>query len=193
MKLLRLEIENINSIYGPQAIDFVADLKEAPLFLICGPTGAGKSTVLDAISRLAELGVWTEVVTVVIPTVNDSDAELRGIARFLASVSKDLPWHVAAFHKDYRMTGPADTPAETLERAARIGRSEGLRYVYAGRFPGKDGDFEDTRCLRCRALLVERFGDTGALMLDCGLGVPDEAKPENLYALREAAEEYGVL
>src|SRR5581483_6237760 len=66
--------------------------------------------------------------------------------------------HVTAFHKDYKMTDPDDTPAETLIRAAQIGRAAGLRYVYAGNQPGQVGDWEDTCCPACRALLIRRFG-----------------------------------
>jgi len=98
------------------------------------------------------------VVTLVVPGFNDSDDELRDIARFLASVSADIPWHVTAFHRDYRMTDPADTGVATLLRAAEIGRREGLRYVYAGNLPGEVGRWEDTRCPGCDELLIERRG-----------------------------------
>ena len=77
---------------------------------------------------------------------------------FVAGVSPDIPWHVTAFHKDYKMRDPADTTPEMLMRAAAIGRRAGLRYVYAGNLPGQVGDLEDTRCASCGELLVERFG-----------------------------------
>jgi len=73
-------------------------------------------------------------------------------------VSPDIPWHVTAFHKDYKMTDPDDTPSSTLLRAAVIGRKEGLRFVYAGNIPGAVGDFENTRCPNCAGLLVGRTG-----------------------------------
>ena len=92
-------------------------------------------------------GFWVEVVTLVVPGHNDSDEELRDAARFLASLSPDLPWHVTAFHPDYRMAGtPPRQPSATLLRAAEIGREEGLRYVYAGNLPGRVGDGETTFC-----------------------------------------------
>ncbi|MDE2291722.1 MAG: hypothetical protein KGL53_06535, partial [Elusimicrobia bacterium] len=94
----------------------------------------------------------------VVPGVNDTDAELQDIARFLARASRDVPWHVTAFHKDYKMTDPDDTPAKTLLRAARIGKAEGLRYVYAGNLPGLLGGWEDTACPSCGETLVERLG-----------------------------------
>jgi pyruvate formate lyase activating enzyme len=114
--------------------------------------------ILDGIRRIHEMGFWLEVVTLVIPGFNDSDAELTQMAEFLAGISPDIPWHVTAFHKDYKMTGPEDTPPETLLRAARIGRQAGLRHVYAGNLPGGVGDLENTRCPNCETLLIERYG-----------------------------------
>jgi pyruvate formate lyase activating enzyme len=73
-------------------------------------------------------------------------------------VSPDVPWHVTAFHKDYRMNDPDNTTPEMLVAAAEMGRRNGLRYVYAGNIPGGVGDFENTRCHQCRALLIERDG-----------------------------------
>jgi len=104
------------------------------------------------------MGFWLEVVTLVVPGFNDSDEELGRIAGFLAGISHDIPWHVTAFHKDYKMTGPANTPAATLIRAAEIGRAAGLHYVYAGNLPGATGRLEDTRCPKCGFTLVEREG-----------------------------------
>ena len=114
--------------------------------------------ILDSIARIHEMGFWLEVVTLVVPGFNDSDAELSAIAAFLAGVSRDIPWHVTAFHPDYKMIGPGATPASTLRRAATIGRAAGLRYVYAGNIPGTLGELENTYCPNCRALLVERWG-----------------------------------
>ena len=96
--------------------------------------------------------------TLLIPGFNDSRDELERLTAFLAGVSPDLPWHVTAFHQDYRMQDPENTTAEMLVAAARIGQANGLRYVYAGNLPGQVGDFEHTRCHNCRALLVERSG-----------------------------------
>jgi len=122
--------------------------------------GGVLKVVLDAIRLLHVKGFWLEIVTLVIPGFNDSDAELRDIARFLVSVSPDIPWHVTAFHQDYKMTDPPNTTAKTLIRAAEIGVAEGLRYVYAGNLPGRVGPFENTCCPSCRAVLVERVGYT---------------------------------
>jgi pyruvate formate lyase activating enzyme len=114
--------------------------------------------ILRTMRALHEMGFWMEVVTLVIPTFNDSTDELRRAADFLASVSPDIPWHVTAFHSDYKMDETPSTPVETLLRAAEIGKQAGLRYVYAGNLPGRVGDLENTRCHNCRELLIERYG-----------------------------------
>ncbi|MCH8913462.1 MAG: AmmeMemoRadiSam system radical SAM enzyme, partial [Planctomycetes bacterium] len=88
--------------------------------------------VLDTIRLTFEMGFWVEIVTLVIPGFNDSDDELSRIAEFIAGVSVDMPWHVTAFHPDYKMTEPPRTPVETLLRAYDIGRRAGLKYVYPG-------------------------------------------------------------
>ena len=120
--------------------------------------GGVLQNVLDTIRSLHEKNFWVEIVTLVIPTFNDSNEELRDIARFLAGVSPDIPWHVTAFHKDYKLTDPDNTPSSTLLRAAEIGKEEGLHFVYAGNLPGRVKEFENTYCPHCRALLVERMG-----------------------------------
>jgi pyruvate formate lyase activating enzyme len=114
--------------------------------------------ILESIRRLHAMGLWVEIVTLLIPGFNDSDDELSRLAEFLAGVSPDIPWHVTAFHQDYKMNDPRDTTAEDLQRAAEIGRQAGLRYIYAGNLPGEVGDLENTRCHNCRQLLVERYG-----------------------------------
>ena len=93
-----------------------------------------------------------------IPGFNDSDDELKRMAEFLASVSPDMPWHVTAFHQDYKMTEAENTSSETLVRAAGIGKAAGLRFVYAGNLPGRTHDLENTYCPTCHELLVERVG-----------------------------------
>jgi len=97
-------------------------------------------------------------VTLVVPGLNDSDDELREAADFLVSVSPDIPWHVTAFHRDYKMTDAENTRPETLLRAAGIGKEAGVRYVYAGNLPGMVRSLENTYCHNCNELLVERVG-----------------------------------
>ncbi|HEY2015011.1 MAG TPA: AmmeMemoRadiSam system radical SAM enzyme [Bryobacteraceae bacterium] len=120
--------------------------------------GGRIAPILDSIRRIHQMGFWLEIVTLVIPGFNDSDAELRQIAEFLAAISPDIPWHVTAFHKDYKMVGPDDTPPETLIRAAALGRAAGLRYVYAGNLPGRTEGLENTRCPSCGDTVIERRG-----------------------------------
>jgi pyruvate formate lyase activating enzyme len=120
--------------------------------------GGVLKNVLETIRMLHDRNIWTEVVTLIVPGFNDSDDELKDIAGFLASVSPDIPWHVTAFHKDYRMTDPDDTPSSSLIRAAEIGYSAGLRFVYAGNRPGETGPFENTVCPSCHETLIERWG-----------------------------------
>jgi pyruvate formate lyase activating enzyme len=114
--------------------------------------------ILDSIRRIHQIGFWLEIVTLLIPGFNDSDDEIRCLTDFVASVSPDIPWHVTAFHQDYKMTDPPDTTAEGLLRAAEIGKKSGLRYIYPGNLPGRVGDQENTRCITCGETLIERFG-----------------------------------
>lgn len=120
--------------------------------------GGVLQNILDGIQRAHTMGIWVEVVTLVIPGFNDSNAELWEAARFLAGVSPDIPWHVTAFHQDYKMNDRSDTDALTLQRAADIGREAGLHYVYAGNLPGRVGGYEDTFCPGCNRPVVERRG-----------------------------------
>jgi pyruvate formate lyase activating enzyme len=114
--------------------------------------------VLDAIRLVRERGLWLEIVTLVVPGFNDDDDQLRRAADYIASVSPDIPWHVTAFHKDYRMTDPDPTSADALIRACETGAAAGLRFVYAGNLPGRVGEWENTRCPACRTVLIERTG-----------------------------------
>ena len=120
--------------------------------------GARLRPILDSIARIHSLGFWLEVVTLVVPGFNDSDAELRAAAEFLAALSPDIPWHLTAFHPDYKMSDGQPTSAATLLRAAAIGRAAGLHYVYAGNLPGRVGTLENSTCPRCGEPVIERFG-----------------------------------
>ncbi len=120
--------------------------------------GGNLSAVLDTIRTVHAMGMWLEIVTLVIPAYNDSDAELAEIAEFIASVSKDIPWHVTAFHPDYKMTDRGRTPAETLLRAQEMGKQAGLQFVYLGNLPGQLEGSEDTRCPGCGDTLIARRG-----------------------------------
>jgi pyruvate formate lyase activating enzyme len=141
--------------------------------------GGTLERVLFTIRALYEKGFWLEVVTLVVPGFNDSPEELRDIARFLVSVSPDIPWHVTVFHPDYRMEDRPPTSVRALLRAAETGAAEGLRFVYAGNVPGAVRSWENTYCPGCRALLVERVGyrvlqnrmDASGRCPECGVTV----------------------
>jgi len=120
--------------------------------------GGRLQPVLDTIAELHRIGCWVEVVTLLVPGFNDSDDELRHLTGFLAEVSPAIPWHVTAYHEDYRMSGNGPTTAAMLRQAARIGSEAGLAFVYAGNIPGSVGSLEDTRCPSCHETLVERRG-----------------------------------
>jgi pyruvate formate lyase activating enzyme len=120
--------------------------------------GGRLQPILDTIRALHGMGIWLELVTLLIHGFNDSNDELRRLTEFVASVSIDIPWHVTAFHRDYKMTSPDDTRPEDLLRAAAIGREAGLRYIYCGNLPGRIGEFENTRCHNCGETIIRRFG-----------------------------------
>src|SRR5262249_49558012 len=120
--------------------------------------GGRLGRALDTSRMIHARGLGLEVVTLVVPGFNDREEELREAARFLASVSPDIPWHVTAFHPDYHMLEPAHTTPRGLVRAAEIGAAAGLRFVYAGNLPGRVGPWEHTRCPGCQETLVERHG-----------------------------------
>ena len=120
--------------------------------------GGRLEPILQTIRRLHDMEFWVEIVTLLIPGFNDSDDELKRMTEFLAGVSPDIPWHVTAFHQDYKMTDPESTTPADLLRAAAIGRNAGLRFIYAGNLPGEVGDLENSYCPNCKTLLVERYG-----------------------------------
>jgi pyruvate formate lyase activating enzyme len=141
--------------------------------------GGRLEPVLETIGLLHELGKWVEIVTLLIPGMNDDDRELARIAEFIAGISVDIPWHVTAYRPEYRMHAPGSTPVSTLLQGVRLGREAGLRYVYAGNMPGMVGNAEHTLCHACNGLLVERYGFRittyrmrGSQCPDCGTEIP---------------------
>jgi pyruvate formate lyase activating enzyme len=151
----------------PQALDYVRpwlDLYKVDLKSFDDrhyhELGGRIAPILDSIRRIYEMGLWLEIVTLLIPGFNDSDDELHRLTEFLAQISPDIPWHVTAFHGDYKMQNDVarNTNAEDLLRAAEIGRQSGLRYIYAGNLPGAVGEWENTRCPQCHETVIERHG-----------------------------------
>ncbi len=118
---------------------------------------ADLSEVLDSIIEYREEGIWIELTTLIIPGLNDSDVDLRGMAEFIVTnLGIDTPWHVSQFYPTYKMTGTSRTPTATLRKARDIGLAAGLRYVYEGNVPGEGG--ENTNCPACSSLLIKRYG-----------------------------------
>lgn len=112
--------------------------------------------VLDSIRYMKELGIWVEVTTLVVPGMNDDEAELRDIATFLVGVAREIPWHISRFVPHFGMQDREPTPVATLRKALEIGRKAGLRYVYLGNVPGDES--ESTFCYGCGEKLVTRQG-----------------------------------
>ncbi|PIR16863.1 MAG: AmmeMemoRadiSam system radical SAM enzyme [Deltaproteobacteria bacterium CG11_big_fil_rev_8_21_14_0_20_49_13] len=114
--------------------------------------------VLDSIAYMKSLGIWIEITTLIVPGMNDDEKELRDIAEFIASVGKEIPWHISRFHPQYKMQDRMATPLSTMGKAYDIGKAAGLKYVYLGNVPGDDK--ESTFCWKCGEKLIERFGLT---------------------------------
>jgi pyruvate formate lyase activating enzyme len=126
--------------------------KDSSYKKICG---ARLEPVLDSIRLMHKLGIWVEVTTLVVPGENDSEEELSGIAEFIASVDKHMPWHISRFHPNYKFTDHEATPVATLEKAQQIGQKCGLTYIYMGNVWGWGND---TYCHHCKKLLIKRDG-----------------------------------
>jgi pyruvate formate lyase activating enzyme len=153
-----------NGYMTAEALDMIApyldganvDLKSFSEGFYKRVCGAKLKPVLESITRMHALGVWVEVTTLIIPTLNDTEEELRAVARFLLSVSPAIPWHVSAFYPTYRLMDKPRTSPEIIRRAREIGLEEGLRYVYTGNIPGEEG--ENTVCYNCQKVLIRRWG-----------------------------------
>ena len=109
--------------------------------------------VLKTIRLAYEMGIWIELTTLLIPGENDSEEEIRSIAGFIASLSKDIPWHISRFFPTYKMTHTLPTSIDKLESAREIGLEEGLRYVYTGNIPHENNI---TSCSKCGHELIAR-------------------------------------
>jgi pyruvate formate lyase activating enzyme len=118
--------------------------------------GARLRPVLDSLRLMKNLGIWVEVTTLVIPTLNDSKDELRQIAEFVFSLGPETPWHISQFHPTHRLIHLPPTPLESLRLGREIGLEAGLRYVYTGNVPGDEG--ESTFCYSCGQRVIHRYG-----------------------------------
>jgi len=120
--------------------------------------GGRLSAVLETIQAVHGMGIWLELVSLLVPGYNDSDKEMAEMAEFIAGIAPTIPWHVTAFHPDYKMQDRERTPVDTLLRATRHGKQAGLQFVYSGNLPGQVKNTENTYCPHCQHLLVERVG-----------------------------------
>lgn len=154
-----------NGFISPFALEEIAELIDAVNIDLksfsekfyqeqCG-AGASLAPVLDAIRFFHKKNIWLEVTTLIIPDLNDSDDELREIANFIASVSKEIPWHVSRFFPRHKVLDKEVTPISTIKKAVIIGKGEGLNYIYEGNVPGSS----ITRCPQCDASTIIRNSD----------------------------------
>ncbi len=121
--------------------------------------GGVLDNVTSTIRMLKERNFWVEIVTLVVPGFSDDPDELKRMADFLVSVDPLMPWHVTAFHPDYKMTdGFRQTTADDLMHVVEYGSRAGLKYIYPGNLPGRVGEWENTRCHHCGASVIERVG-----------------------------------
>ncbi|MGH7627910.1 MAG: AmmeMemoRadiSam system radical SAM enzyme [Gemmatimonadales bacterium] len=171
----------------PEALDFIRPLTDCYKIDLKTMSdrryrqlGGVLAHVLEAIRLVHEREIWLEVLTLVVPGFSDDPAELREAARCIAAIDPGIPWHVTAFHQDYKFWGMGDTTADVLVRACEIGAEAGLDFVYAGNLPGRVGRWEHTWCPACQALLIERFGyqiltnriGTAGSCPECGARIP---------------------
>jgi pyruvate formate lyase activating enzyme len=120
--------------------------------------GARLEPVLENIRAMIDLGIWVEVTTLLIPSLNDSLKEMEGIALFLAESSPDIPWHISRFKPNHQLRNLPATPIKLIRQCRKLGIEKGLRYVYSGNVPGDPG--ESTYCPKCGQTVIERFGYT---------------------------------
>jgi pyruvate formate lyase activating enzyme len=142
--------------------------------------GGKLEPVLDSIEYAIQLGLWVEIVTLLVPGFNDTTSELEDMAEFICSISPQIPWHITAFHPDYKMRDKSRTRANQILEAVEIGYRAGLQYVYGGNLPGSLGKYEHTRCHQCQAMLIKRRGffiqeyniTAKGTCPDCGISIP---------------------
>src|SRR5690348_4601678 len=120
--------------------------------------GGVMENVTDTIRMLKERGFWVEIVTLVVPEFSDAPDDLKRMADFLASVDPLMPWHMTAFHPDYKMIENRRTVVDDLMKVVEYGKAAGLKYMYPGNLPGQVGEWENTRCHHCNATVIRRYG-----------------------------------
>jgi pyruvate formate lyase activating enzyme len=115
--------------------------------------------VLDSLVTMKKMNVWTEIVYLVVPTLNDSDKEITELCKWIRqNLGRDVPIHFTRFHPQYLLKNLPVTPVKTLDKAKEIADAEGLQYVYIGNVPGHEA--ESTFCPNCNMKVVNRIGYT---------------------------------
>ena len=161
------DIKNVfvtNGFMTPEMIEMAApylsaanvDLKSFRNEFYKNQCGAKLAPVLDSLKKMKALGIWMEITTLLVPTLNDSEEELKDIAEFIVSLGTETPWHISRFHPLFKKRDLPVTPVSSLHKAVKIGKQAGLKYVYSGNVPGDKG--ENTYCFNCHKLLIERYG-----------------------------------
>ena len=142
--------------------------------------GGVLENVVATIRNLKQMGFWVEIVTLLVPVFNTEPDELKRMAEFIASVDPLMPWHITAFHSDYKMDNTPSTTSDDLLAAGAIAREAGMKYVYLGNLPSQLGNWEDTRCHQCGETLITRRGftvvkndmTTGGKCPQCATAIP---------------------
>jgi pyruvate formate lyase activating enzyme len=152
----------------PQVLDFLQphiDAYKVDLKTFSDKNYRQLGGVLDhvtaTIRMLKERNIWVEIVTLIVPGFSDNPEDLKRMADFLTSIDPLMPWHITAFHPDYKMTeGYRRTTSDDLMKIVEIAQQAGLRYIYPGNLPGQVADWENTRCHHCQTTLIRRQGFT---------------------------------
>jgi len=153
-----------NGYYTPEAIKKISpyldaaniDLKSFSDGFYKRVCGARLEPVLEAIKLTKNMGIWTELTTLLIPGENDSVEELKQIALFIASLGKEIPWHISRFTPLYEMKGKEATPIKSMIKAYELGKEAGLKNVYLGNVMEKI--YNSTYCSQCGKMVIEREG-----------------------------------
>ncbi|MFQ5769823.1 MAG: AmmeMemoRadiSam system radical SAM enzyme, partial [bacterium] len=151
-----------NGYITPEALQTIApyldaanvDLKSFSKKFYHSNCKAKMQPVLDTLKLLKKLGIWFEVTTLVIPTLNDSNEQLQAIAEFIIGLGKEIPWHISAFYPAYQLKDIPPTPRRLLYRAWEIGLNFGLHYVYIDNIDTTE--FTTTHCHNCGRSLIRR-------------------------------------
>ncbi|MBN1901152.1 AmmeMemoRadiSam system radical SAM enzyme [Candidatus Sumerlaeota bacterium] len=153
-----------NGYMTPEAVETIApyldainvDLKAYDDKIYHKYMGADLEKMKESMRAIYKAGVWMEITTLIVPTLNDAKEQITGIVDFIYGLNPNIPWHISRFHPSYKFTSVGPTPIETLRMAQDIGIKKGLHFIYLGNVWGEDG--EDTTCPICGALLIKRLG-----------------------------------